>query len=278
MSEERSSNDPDEKSWIGKLTDIFSPEAKNSDDLREQIRSAEQNEIIDADALSIIEGAMEVSRQKVRDILIPSTKMVSIAGDSSIEDTLEMVIESSHSRFPVFGEDRDDILGILLAKDLLPQLLKRDSDFNLKSVIRPVYIVPESKRLNVLLREFRENRNHMAVVIDEYGCVAGLVTIEDVLEQIVGDIEDEYDTETEEEIHNIDDNNFLVKAITSIEDFNESFDSGFSDEEFDTIGGLVSQSFGRLPEINDKIVIEGFEFQVIEADGRRIETLSVTTP
>ena len=166
MSEERSSNDPDEKSWIGKLTDIFSPEAKNSDDLREQIRSAEQNEIIDADALSIIEGAMQVSLQQVRDILIPSTQMVSIAGDASIEDTLEVVIASSHSRFPVFGEDRDDILGILLAKDLLPQLLNRDPDFHLKSIIRPVYIVPESKRLNVLLREFRENRNHMAVVTD----------------------------------------------------------------------------------------------------------------
>jgi magnesium and cobalt transporter len=278
MSEERSSNDPDEKSWIGKLTDIFSPEAKNSDDLREQIRSAEQNEIIDADALSIIEGAMQVSLQQVRDILIPSTQMVSIAGDASIEDTLEVVIASSHSRFPVFGEDRDDILGILLAKDLLPQLLNRDPDFHLKSIIRPVYIVPESKRLNVLLREFRENRNHMAVVIDEYGCVAGLVTIEDVLEQIVGDIEDEYDTETKEDIHNITDNNFLVKAITSIEDFNESFGSKFSDDEFDTIGGIVSQSFGRLPEINEKIVLDGFEFQIIEADGRRIQTLSVTTP
>ncbi len=276
MSEDRSSNDPEVKSWIGKLSDIFSPEAKNTDDLREQIRSAEQNEIIDADALSIIEGAMTVSKQQVRDILIPSTKMISIQVDTPLEELLKKIIESSHSRFPVFGEDRDDILGILLAKDILPQLLKRDDEFSLKSLLRPVNIVPESKRLNILLREFRENRSHMAVVIDEYGCVGGLVTIEDVLEQIVGDIEDEFDIVEEKDIHAVSSKLFTVNALTTIEDFNERFACHISEEEFDTIGGIVSQRFGRVPEVDESIVIDGLTFTVTATDSRRIETLSVT--
>jgi len=278
MSEDRSSNDPEVKSWIGKLSDIFSPEAKNTDDLREQIRSAEQNEIIDADALSIIEGAMTVSKQQVRDILIPSTKMISIQVDTPLEELLKKIIESSHSRFPVFGEDRDDILGILLAKDILPQLLKRDDEFSLKSLLRPVNIVPESKRLNILLREFRENRSHMAVVIDEYGCVGGLVTIEDVLEQIVGDIEDEFDIVEEKDIHAVSSKLFTVNALTTIEDFNERFACHISEEEFDTIGGIVSQRFGRVPEVDESIVIDGLTFTVTATDSRRIETLSVTLP
>ncbi|ROR98733.1 magnesium and cobalt transporter [Sinobacterium caligoides] len=278
MSEDRSSNDPEVKSWIGKLTDIFSPEAKNSDDLREQIRSAEQNEIIDADALSIIEGAMEVSKQQVRDILIPSTQMVSIQVDTPFKEALKTIIQSSHSRFPVFGEDRDDILGILLAKDLLPQLLERNEEFSLKSILRPVNIVPESKRLNILLREFRENRSHMAVVIDEYGCVGGLVTIEDVLEQIVGDIEDEFDVEEVDNIRTISPTLYSVEALTSIEDFNDAFGCQFSEEEFDTIGGIVSQGFGRVPENGESIDIDGFFFTISHADSRRIKTLSVTPP
>jgi magnesium and cobalt transporter len=203
--------------------------------------------------------------------------MVVVKEDATLEELLPQIIESAHSRFPVIGENTDEVLGILLAKDLLPRLLKSDTEpFAVSELMRPCFVVPESKRLNVLLREFRQNRNHMAIVIDEYGGVAGLITIEDVLEEIVGEIEDETDTDEDEFIRKITDTEFFVKALTPIEDFNEYFETQLSDEEFDTIGGLVIQAFGHMPARGETTTFEGFRFKVIHADQRKIQSLRVS--
>lgn len=274
MSDDRSGNDSGERSWIDKFSLLFSSEPRNRKDLQDVLAMAVDNEIIDADARSIMEGAMEVSDMQARDIMIPRTQMVVIKADSSLEDILPHIVRTAHSRYPVVGDGLDEIYGILLAKDLLPQILSKDqSEFKIRELLRPTVVVPESKRLNVLLREFRENRNHMAIVIDEYGGVAGLVTIEDVLEEIVGDIEDETDAETDHYIRKITDDDFFVKALTPIEDFNEYFGTSFSDEAFDTIGGLVTQALGHMPARNETATIDKFEFQVINADQRKIHSL-----
>jgi magnesium and cobalt transporter len=276
MSDDRSGNDTGEKSWISKFAVLFSSEPRNRKDLQEILAIAVENEIIDGDARSIMEGAMEVSDMQARDIMIPRTQMVVIKADSSLEEILPHIVRTAHSRYPVVGDSLDDIYGILLAKDLLPQILNKDqSEFNITELLRPSVVVPESKRLNVLLREFRENRNHMAIVIDEYGGVAGLVTIEDVLEEIVGDIEDETDAETDQFIRKITDDDFFIKALTPIEDFNEYFGTDFSDDDFDTIGGLVIQALGHMPTRNETATIDKFEFQVINADQRKIHSLRV---
>jgi magnesium and cobalt transporter len=238
-----------------------------------------ENDIIDEDALSIIDGAMEVSGMQARDIMIPRPQMVVIKAESTLEEILPQIVNSKHSRFPVIGESPDDILGVLLAKDLLPQILSDDREnFDVRQLLRQSVVVPESKRLNVLLREFRENRNHMAIVIDEYGGVAGLVTIEDVLEEIVGEIEDETDEAEDQFIRRIADDDYFVRALTPIEDFNDYFDVSFSDDEFDTIGGLVMHSFGHMPTRNEITQIEGFEFKVINADQRKIHSLRLRPP
>ncbi len=274
MSEDRSGNGPEEKSWIEKIGQLFSSEPRNRTDLEDVLSIAAENEVIDEDARSIMEGAMQVSDMQARDIMIPRAQMVVIRADARLDEMLPQIIRAAHSRYPVIGENPDDILGILLAKDLLPQILKSDrGDFNIKELLRPTVVVPESKRLNVLLREFRENRNHMAIVIDEYGGVAGLVTIEDVLEEIVGDIEDETDAEADRFIRRISDDDYFIKALTPIEDFNEYFGTRFSDEEFDTIGGLVMQALGHMPSRNETATIERFEFKVINADQRKIHSL-----
>ena len=274
MSDDRPGNDSGEKSWINKFAELFSSEPRSREDLQEILALAVDNEVIDADARSIMEGAMEVSDMQARDIMIPRTQMVVIKAESSLEEILPQIVNSAHSRYPVVGEGLDDICGILLAKDLLPQILCKDqSEFQIRELLRPTVVVPESKRLNVLLREFRENRNHMAIVIDEYGGVAGLVTIEDVLEEIVGDIEDETDAEVDQFIRKITDDDYFIKALTPIEDFNEFFGTRFSDEEFDTIGGLVIQSLGHMPSRNETATIDRFEFQVINADQRKIHSL-----
>ncbi len=274
MSDDRSGNDTGEKSWINKFAVLFSSEPRNRKDLQDILAIAVDNEIIDGDARSIMEGAMEVSDMQARDIMIPRTQMVVIKADSSLQDILPHIVRTSHSRYPVVGDSLDDIYGILLAKDLLPQILNKDqSEFNIRELLRPSVVVPESKRLNVLLREFRENRNHMAIVIDEYGGVAGLVTIEDVLEEIVGDIEDETDAETDQFIRKITEDDFFIKALTPIEDFNEYFGTNFSDDDFDTIGGLVIQALGHMPTRNETATIDKFEFQVINADQRKIHSL-----
>jgi magnesium and cobalt transporter len=239
------------------------------------LRSAENESIIDASVLQIMEGALKVSDQQAREIMIPRSQMVIIEDDFSLEQVLEVVITSQHSRFPVVGESSDDIKGILLAKEMLPLLLSDKSSFNLKSLLRPATIIPESKRLNVLLQEFREQRYHMAIVVDEYGGVSGLLTIEDILEEIVGEIEDETDEHEQAQIRHKIDDIFTVEAITEIDDFNEFFDVGLADDEFDTVGGLVLHAFGRLPGIDETITVDGFGFKVVTGDKRKITTLEV---
>ena len=274
MSDDRSGNDSGDKSWIDKFAELFSSEPRNRGDLQDVLAIAVENEIIDPDARSIMEGAMEVIDMQVRDIMIPRTQMEVIKADCSLEDILVHIVRTAHSRYPVVGDGLDEIEGILLAKDLLPQILSKDrSQFNIRELLRPSVVVPESKRLNVLLREFRENRNHMAIVIDEYGGVAGLVTIEDVLEEIVGEIEDETDAEADHFIRKITDDDFFIKALTPIDDFNEYFGTRFSDDEFDTIGGLVIQALGHMPARNETATIDKFEFQVINSDQRKIHSL-----
>lgn len=274
MSEDHLSGDNGEKSWLEKIGQLFSSEPRNRGDLEDVLVVAAENEVIDEDARSIMEGAMQVSDMQARDIMIPRGQMVLIKAESTLEEILPQIIRAAHSRYPVIGESADDIHGILLAKDLLPQILNNDcSDFKIETLLRPTMVVPESKRLNVLLREFREKRNHMAIVIDEYGGVAGLVTIEDVLEEIVGEIEDETDAQADRFIRRISDEDFFIKALTPIDEFNEHFNTSFSDEEFDTIGGLVIHALGHMPARNELAVIDKFEFKVINADQRKIHSL-----
>ncbi len=275
MSEDRSSNE--QKSWLNKLTQAFAHEPRNRQELLEVLRDAHQNKLLDSEALAIVEGAIQVADLQVRDIMIPRSQMISIKATQTPREFLPSIIESAHSRYPVIGESLDDVIGILLAKDLLPLVLQGEQpNFNIKDLLRPATFVPESKRLNVLLREFRANHNHMAVVIDEYGGVAGLVTIEDVLEQIVGDIEDEHDVEEDSYVKPLPSGDFLVKALTPIDSFNEAFDTEFSDDEFDTVGGLVMSAFGHLPKRNEVTEIGEYRFRVLNADSRRIHLLRLT--
>ncbi len=274
MNDERKS-DGEERSWIDRLTHFISGEPQTKSDLAGVLSLAEEHEIIDEDARKIMQGALLVSDMQVRDIMIPRAQMVVIDSDKGLPEVLAQIVAAGHSRYPVIGDGIDDVIGILLAKDLLP-LIQHDGEAPpIRSLMRPFTAVPESKRLNVLLREFRQNRNHMAIVIDEYGGIAGLITIEDVLEEIVGEIEDETDIEEEQYIKKGDNNEHLVEALTPIEDFNEHFDTRFSDEEFDTIGGLVINAFGRLPSANQTIRLDRFEFTVIDADERRLNSLAV---
>ena len=269
-------NDADERSWLDRLTQMVTGTPYTRADLEGLLKLAADNEVIDEDAKTIMEGALIVGEMQARDVMIPRAQMVVIRDGATLSDVLPQIIHTGHSRYPVIGESTDDILGILLAKDLLPFVLNPDAKFDLNALLRPVVIVPESKRLNVLLREFRQARNHMAIVIDEYGGVAGLVTIEDVLEEIVGEIEDETDSDEEIQIRKLTEDSYFVQALTPVEDFNDAFDVEFSDEEFDTIGGLVLQAFGRLPARNETINFSGFEFRVINSDQRKLNSLRVT--
>lgn len=276
MSEEGSSS---EKSWLERLSMAFTGEPSSRDELVELLRSAHQRDLLDAEVLSIIEGALVVSDMQAREIMIPRSQVAVVRLDMKPEELLPVVIESGHSRLPVLGDGPDNVVGILLAKDLLPlALAERRQKFNLRDILRPCSAIPESKRLNVLLQEFRATRNHLAVVYDEYGGVSGIVTIEDVLEQIVGDIEDEYDFDEDDFIKAHADGVFTVKALTPIEDFNTFFDAQFSEAEFDTIGGIVTQSFGHLPKRDERVVLDGFQFKVLNADNRRIRLLQLTLP
>jgi len=265
----------EERSWIDRLTHFISGEPQTKSDLTGVLSLAEEHEIIDEDARKIMEGALLVSDMQVRDIMIPRAQMVVIDSDKGLSEVLAQIVTAGHSRYPVIGDGIDDVIGILLAKDLLPLIQHEGEAPPIRELMRPFIAVPESKRLNVLLREFRQNRNHMAIVIDEYGGIAGLITIEDVLEEIVGEIEDETDIEEEQHIRKGGDDEYLVEALTPIEDFNEYFDTLFSDEEFDTIGGLVINAFGQLPSANQSIKLDRFEFTVIDADERRLNSLAV---
>ncbi len=275
MSDDRSSQG--QKSWLERIIQTFAHEPKNRQELLEVLRDAHDNKLLDTEALSIVEGAIQVADLQVRDIMIPRSQIISIKACQNPQEFLPAIIAAAHSRYPVIGENLDEVLGILLAKDLLPLLLedRRDS-FDMQKLLRPATYVPESKRLNVLLREFRSTHNHMAIVIDEYGGVAGLVTIEDVLEQIVGEIEDEHDVEEDSFIKALPSGDFIVKALTPVGEFNEFFAAAFSDEEFDTLGGVLMSAFGHLPKRNETIELGDFRFRVLNADSRRIHLLRLT--
>ncbi|TMH62666.1 MAG: CBS domain-containing protein [Betaproteobacteria bacterium] len=275
MSEHTSDKDHQRPTLLERLSAFLIREPEDREELLALLHGAFERKLLDADALSIIEGALQVSEMTVRDIMIPRSQMDVVSIDDEPEQFIPFVMETRHSRFPVVGENKDDVVGILLAKELLNYYANPES-FNLRDTLRPAVFVPESKRLNVLLRDFRANRNHIAIVVDEYGGVSGLVTIEDVLEQIVGDIEDEYDfDEAEDNIIPEAGARYRVKAQTEIAAFNEALGGRFSDEEFHTIGGLVLQAFGRLPKRGEATTIGNFRFKVVRADSRRIYTLQV---
>src|SRR5881394_2609932 len=271
-------NDPSRPSLLERLSSLILREPGDREQLVHLLRSAYERNLLDADALSIIEGALTVSEMQVRDIMIPRAQVDFIDIHEPVESFIPQVVATSHSRFPVIDQNRDDVIGILLAKDLLRHYAG-EGNINVREMLRPAVFVPESKRLNVLLREFRASRNHMAIVIDEYGGVAGLVTIEDVLEQIVGEIEDEYDfDEASDSIIPEPGGRFRVKALTQISDFNAAFGTRFSDEVSDTIGGVVIAHLGRLPKRGEFVTLEGLRFQVLRADSRRVYTLLVDKP
>lgn len=267
------------KNWLDKVSQFFQGEPQNREDLVEVIHDAEMRDLISEDTREMIKGVLEVSDLRVRDIMIPRAQIVAIDIDTPVDELISTVINSAHSRFPVVNDDKDHIEGILLAKDLIRYgFSNKDESFSIAKVLRPAVVVPESKRVDVLLKEFRSQRYHMAIVVDEYGGVSGLVTIEDILEEIVGEIEDEFDHESAEEteIRQVSNKIFMVKALTPIEDFNDKLGTQFSDEEFDTVGGLVSHAFGHLPEKNEKITVDDIEFTVVSADTRRLIQLKVT--
>jgi len=261
-------------SLLERLSHWLMREPEDREQLIELLHGAYENSLMDADALSMIEGVLQVSEMRVGEIMIPRAQMDVIDINDPPETFIPFVIETAHSRFPVIDRDRDAVIGILLAKDLLRYYAEQDAD--IRGMLRPAVLIHESKRLNVLLKEFRSNRNHIAIVVDEYGGVAGLVTIEDVLEQIVGEIEDEYDfDETEDNVIREQDGAFRVKAVTEIGDFNQTLGAHFSDDEFDTVGGLVVSRFGHLPKRGESVSFDGFRFTVLRADSRRLHTLRV---
>ena len=279
MSEDPSSTPaPERRSWLERLSQALSGEPRSCEDLVEDLRAAQANGLLAPDTLAMIEGAMTVAELQVADVMIPRAQMVSVPVDGSLQEILAIVAESGHSRFPVHGEDKDEILGILLAKDLLKGFAEGALAAGVRELLRPAVLIPESKRLNVLLKEFRLSRNHMAIVIDEYGGVAGLVTIEDVLEQIVGDIDDEHDDAEDPNalIAAQADGQYLVDALTPIADFNTRFGADFADDEYDTIGGLVTAAIGHLPEAGEELTLGRFGFRVARADARRLHTLHVS--
>jgi len=278
MAEEPSSKTLAHRSWLERITHLFSSEPENREELMEMLADAYQHKLIDADAHTMIQGVLAITELHARDIMVPRSQMTVVDIDAEPSEFIPMIIHSGHSRFPVIGDNKDEVVGLLLAKDLLNLAFQSEPQKPpaLREMIRPANFVPESKRLDVLLKEFRQSRHHMAVVVDEFGGVAGLVTIEDVLEEIVGDITDEHDISEDACIKKIDSNRYLLKALTPIEEFNAYFKAKLSDEVFDTIGGLVTQNLGHMPKIGESVTIEHFEFRVTHADKRRIRTLELT--
>ena len=274
MNEDRPSEGPAQRSWLGRLGQALLGEPHDLVDLVELLRDAHRRGLLDHDALQMIEGVLEVAEMRVDDIMIPRSQMVVVSRDDPPQELIRIAIESGHSRFPVIGDSRDEVVGILLAKDLLASA--GDPGFNVRDVLRPPVFIPESKRLDALLKDFRSSHNHLAMVVDEYGGVAGMVTIEDVLEQIVGDIEDEHDVDEEQGIQRLDDDRYMVPALTEIDEFNEQFGTSFSDDEFDTVGGMVLAGFGHLPRRGEVYTAGRFVFRVQQADSRRIHTLQLT--
>ena len=276
-SAERSGDKP-RRSWLDRISAALSGEPTTREDLVELLRDVQADGLIASDTLRMMEGAIAVADLTVGDVMVSRAQMVALPADGKFLDLMKEVVESGHSRFPVHGDDKDEILGVLLAKDLLRGVVADNGPGTVRELLRPAVLIPESKKLNVLLREFRQSRNHMAIVIDEYGGVAGLVTIEDVLEQIVGDIDDEHD-EAEDDSRLIaaqDDGQFMVDALTPIDDFNARFGADFDDDEYDTIGGLVTDAVGHLPEVGEELALGRFGFRVARADARRLLSLHVT--
>lgn len=279
---------------FNKLKSALTPSPKTNQDLADIIDQANEDKVIDDDTKRIIEGALEVSETQVREIMVPRTQVNMLRLNASFQDNLDTILETGHSRYPVIDDNVDDVAGILLTKDLLHIIAERNQqlhgkndegqardaanilDSDLLSVLRPPFFVPETKRIDKLLNQFRENRNHLAVVIDEYGKVAGIVTIEDVLEEIVGEIEDEYDTDKTQEIRRMSQSTYIINAQTQLETFNEKFEANFDEDEFDTIGGVVTRQLGRLPKRNEETTVGRFFFKVMKADSRRLATLRVT--
>ncbi len=271
-----STSGPAHRKWWDRLGHLFSGEPRNRQELIEELRTAQANGLMSNDTLTMVEGAIKVTELSVDDVMVPRAQIVMLSADAPLREILDTVVESGHSRFPVHGDDKDEILGILLAKDLL-RFVGNDEPFSIGSILRPAVLIPEAMRLNVLLAEFRHTRNHMALVVDEYGGVAGLITIEDVLEQIVGEIDDEHDDEVEPELmHEQAGGGWLVSALTPFADFNEQSGSSFSDEEFDTVGGMATSEFGHLPEVGEEIAIGDYLFHVTEADDRRVQEFRVS--
>ncbi|SDX94698.1 magnesium and cobalt transporter [Allochromatium warmingii] len=276
MTSDRSSEGSRSRNWLERLGQLLGGEPQDREQLIELLKDAQQRQLLDTDALNMIEGVLQVADLRVRDIMVPRAEMVVLRRDDPLDKILQLAVKSAHSRFPVTGDDKGEVVGILLAKDLLSFCVETSrSAFNIRDLLRSALFVPESKRLNVLLKEFRASRNHMAIVVDEYGNASGLVTIEDVLEQIVGEIDDEHDYDEGSGIFRRGDNDFSAKARTSIEEFNAYFGSNFSDTEFETIGGLVVNAFGHLPKRGEAIDIERFRFTVMRADSRRVHLLNI---
>ena len=275
MNDDTTSNSslPPQRTWLEKLSQVLLREPQDRKQLISLLHDAQSRDLLDSEALRMIEGVLHVSEMQVRDIMVPRAQMVTIESDASLKEFLPIVVDSAHSRFPVLGEN-DEVIGILLAKDLLVHA-QDTSTFNCRNNMRAAVFVPESKRLDTLLKEFRLQRNHMAIVVDEYGHNVGLVTIEDILEQIVGNIEDEYDVDEAANIQCHSDTHFTIQALTSIEEFNEYFNTNFSDNDFDTIGGLVTQQFGHVPKRGETTTVGDFDFKVLRADNRRVHVLQV---
>lgn len=260
--------------WLERLGRVLGGEPKSREGLVELLSEAAKQGLIEADTLAMLQGALGVDELQVRDVMIPRSHMVVLPKTGTLDDILPLIMDSGHSRFPVVGEDRDEVEGILLAKDLL-QLVSGGQALDLNALLRPAVIIPESKRLNVLLREFRVSKNHMAIVVDEYGGTSGLITIEDVLEEIVGDIDDEHDVDAVEDVQKLDDGAFLVQALATIEDINDRLGTAFSDADYDTIGGLVVAQFGRVPEVDETTQFGGWAFVVKSADERRLHAMEM---
>lgn len=268
-----------QRGWLARLSKALSGEPQDREDLITQLRDARERGLIDSEALEMLEGVLGVADIQVRDIMVPRAQMVFVRRDDALAVLLPVVVESGHSRFPVMDADRDDVVGILLAKDLLRIYSEGGEErFDMRECMRPAVFVPESKRVNILLKEFRRNRNHMAIVVDEYGGVAGLVTIEDAIEQIIGEIDDEFDVDDELNIRKEAPRQFAVRGATPIEEFNEYFGTDLADDEFDTVAGLVMKQFGRLPRRGDSINLGDLEFKVLRADRRRVDALRVVPP
>ena len=278
MTDDPSSTQQVDRNWLERLSDnLFNSEPKNKGELLKILEEASSSGLLDDEAFDIMEGALEVADKQAREVMIPRSKMVVVDIEQAPVDYLPVIIESGHSRFPVIGETTDEIKGILLAKDLLPMILKGPDAINMQALLREPEIIPESKRLNVLLREFRENRRHMALVADEYGGIAGLITIEDILEEIVGEIEDETDQDEDDMIRKFGAKDFVIDALLPIDDFNERFNTDLSNEEFETIGGLVMQAFHHVPHKGERTMVGELEFEIIRADRRKIQTLRLLT-